>query len=193
MADSHVDKDLIRQLVKGDISDDNVTRLLKMSRKDKGRFFQYLEVLQDEVAWDEKILLRISDKLYVVAKSSGERVVKCECGQEFGDYRQNWKLQCRIRVRKTLEEFKEVYDPEPACPEPGWQEIREFFCPGEHAAQLAVEVVSPGYPIVFEMLPDLDVFYRDYLDRPLSDESSDWYKDKTSDLTQSWRTRREAH
>ena len=193
MAESQVDKDLIRQLVEGDISEDNVTRLQKMSRKDKDRFFQYVEVLQEKVPWDEKILLRISDKLYVVATQEGDRIVKCECGHEFGDYRENWKLQCRIRVRKTLEEFKEVYDPEPACPEPGWQEIREYFCPGDHAAQLAVEVVSPGYPIVFEMLPDLDVFYRDYLGRPLSDESSQWYKDQTSNVTQSWRSRREAH
>ena len=193
MAESQVDKDLIRQLVEGDISEDNVTRLQKMSRKDKDRFFQYVEVLQEKVPWDEKILLRISDELYVVATQEGGRIVKCECGHEFGDYRENWKLQCRIRVRKTLEEFKEVYDPEPACPEPGWQEIREYFCPGDHAAQLAVEVVSPGYPIVFEMLPDLDVFYRDYLGRPLPDESSQWYKDQTSNVTQSWRSRREAH
>ena len=77
MAESQVDKDLIRQLVEGDISEDNVTRLQKMSRKDKDRFFQYVEVLQEKVPWDEKILLRISDKLYVVATQECGRIVKC--------------------------------------------------------------------------------------------------------------------
>jgi len=71
-------------------------------------------------------------------------------------------------------------------PEPGWQEIREFFCPG-CATQHAVEVVAPGYPVVFEMLPDLDKFYRDYLGRPLPDESAEWYEDRSAEVTAGWR------
>mgnify|MGYP001292617137 FL=1 len=78
-----------------------------------------------------------------------------------------------------------VYTPAPAVPEPGWQEIREFFCP-KCGTQLAVEVVAPGYPIVFEMLPDIDTFYRDYLDSPLDDESKDWYQDQSREKTASW-------
>jgi len=46
--------------------------------------------------------------------------------------------------------------------------------------------VAPGYPIVFEMLPDLDKFYRDYLGQPLPDESPDWYEDHTAKVTASW-------
>ena len=58
---------------------------------------------------------------------------------------------------KTLEEMSKVYTPSPAVPEPGWQEVREYFLP-ECGTQHAVEVVAPGYPIVFEMLPDIDTF-----------------------------------
>ena len=81
-----------------------------------------------------------------------------------------------------------MYDPAPACPEPGWQEVREFFCP-DCASQLAVEVVAPGYPVVLEMLPDLDKFYREYLGQPLPDERPDWYRDRTENVTSTWAAR----
>jgi acetone carboxylase gamma subunit len=79
-----------------------------------------------------------------------------------------------------------VFDPAPGCPEPGWQEVREFFCPCPNAEQLAVEVVPPGYPVIFEMLPDLDTFYREILGKPLPDEAPEWYADKTSEVTAQW-------
>lgn len=180
-----VSKALIEQLIDGSIDAENATRLIKMERKDKERFFNYLDVLQRRVNWDDQILLRLCDKVYVVINPKKERVAKCECGHEFGDYRQNWKLGCRIRTRRTLEEMEQVYDPSPAVPEPGWQEIREFFCP-ECASQLAVEVVAPGYPVVFEMLPDLDKLYAEYLGRPLEDAAPEWYEDQTHTLTRQW-------
>ena len=180
-----VGKDLIGQLIDGTIDDSNATRLLRMAHKDKDRFFKYIEALQDRVSWKEPILLRLGDKLYIVRGDNKSRTVKCECGHEFGDYRENWKLKCKIRTRKTQEEMNQVYDPLPAVPEAGWQEIREFFCP-ECATQHAVEVVAPGYPIVFEMLPDLDKFYREYMGKPLEDENENWYVDHSHDLTKKW-------
>lgn len=105
---------------------------------------------------------------------------------EFGDYRENWKLKCRVRVRKTQEQMLEVYDPAPACPEAGWQEVREFICPCPKAAQMAVEVVPPGYPVVFEMLPDLDTFYREVIGKPLPDQSPEWYEDRSAQVTAQW-------
>lgn len=180
-----ISKELIAQLIEGTIDDDNTNRLQRLPRKDQDRFLNYVSVLQSRVNWPDQILLRLGDRLYVVRNASNQRVVKCDCGHEFGDYRQNWKLGCKIRVRRTLEEMREVYDPAPACPEPGWQEVREFFCP-DCATQHAVEVVAPGYPVVFEMLPDLDKFYRDYLGQPLPDESKDWYVDRTEHLTRRW-------
>jgi acetone carboxylase gamma subunit len=182
---SSVDKGLIKQLVDGVISKENARRLLTMERKDKDRFWNYLEVLQERVKWKDRILLRLADHLYIVHKTTGERVVKCDCGHEFGDYRVNWKTQALIRTRDTIEEFKQVYYPEPACPEPEWQEIREFYCPG-CLVQLAVEVVPPGYPLVHEMLPDLDRFYRDFMGRALADEAADWYEDRTAMAVAKW-------
>jgi len=182
---SSVDKDLIRQMVEGVISKENARRLLTMDRKDQDRFWNYLEVLQGRVNWDDRILMRLNDHLYIVHKPKGGRVVKCDCGHEFGDYRSNWKLESIVHTRSTLDEFKEVYTPEPACPEPEWQEIREFYCPG-CTAQLAVEVVPPGYPLIFEMLPDLDRFYRDFMGRALEDESTDWYQDRTTLTVAAW-------
>ena len=180
-----IDINLVRQLVDGKIDDDNSERLLKLPKKDIGRFLQYNQVLQERVKWKDRILIRLSDKLYVVCKPGGKRETQCECGYCFGDYRENWKLRSKIRTRRTLEQMAEVYSPSPAVPEPGWQEIREFFCP-ECGSQLGVEVVAPGYPIVFEMLPDLDKFYRDYLGQPLPDESEDWYQDRSAQVTGSW-------
>ncbi len=185
MSEAAIGVDLVGQLIDGTIDADNVQRLLRMERKDKDRFFKYIEALQARVVWPDPILLRLGDSLYIVHKPAGGRVVKCRCGHEFGDYRRNWKLGCRIRTRRTQAEMLEVYDPAPACPAEGWQEIREFFCP-ECATQHAVEVVAPGYPVVFEMLPDLDKFYAEYLGRPLADADNAWYDDRTADITRSW-------
>ena len=180
-----VDKGLVEQLIEGTISREDARSLLKMDQKDPERFWTYLEALQERMPWDDTILLRIADHLYIVRKENGDRVVKCDCGQEFGDYRANWKLSALIRLRETPEEIEEIYYPSQACPDPEWVVIREFYCPG-CAAQLAVEVVPPGYPIVFEMLPDLDRFYRDFVERPLADAKPDWYQDRTHELTAGW-------
>jgi acetone carboxylase, gamma subunit len=183
--DNQVDKELVRQLIDGTISAEDARELLRMERKDKGRFHTYIEILQERVQWDDRILLRISDHLFIVSKGPGDRVTKCTCGQEFGDYRVNWKLAARVRTRKSQADIDKVYNPVPAAPETGWQEVREFFCPG-CAAQLAVEVVPPGYPFIFESLPDLDRFYAETLQAPLPDAASDWYEDRTAQQTVEW-------
>lgn len=182
-----VEKEIVRQLVDGDISRINAKALLKMDPKDPERFWTYLEVLQERVKWKDKILLRISDHLYVVRNKGNQRVVKCDCGQELGDYRANWKTECNVRVRRTENEFHEIYYPAALSPEPAFTEIREFFCPGCFA-QVAVEAVPPGYPLIFECLPDIDRLYRDFLNKPLEDEREDWYQDKTAVKTASWLT-----
>lgn len=186
MAEIDVTKEMLADLMDGRLQDDYVQRLQRMRRKDSDRFWTYLEVLQERVPWDDRILIRLTDHLYVVRKAGGGgRIVKCDCGHEFGDYRVNWKLGCRVRVRRTAAEFEEVYSPPYVIPEPDWMSIREYYCPG-CAAQLAVEVTPPGYPPVFDMLPDLDTLYRDILGKPLEDESPDWFQDRTSEVTAAW-------
>lgn len=174
----------LRQLVDGDLPYAEVKKLVHASNKDKDRTRKYLEVLQDKVSWDDPILLRISEHLYIVRKDGDRRIVKCDCGHEFDDYRINWKLRCRIRVRTTEAEFAEVYATR-CRPDPALVEVREFYCPG-CAAQLSVEVVPSGYPIQFEFLPDLDALYRDWLGNPLHDESSEWFQDLTPTLNAKW-------
>jgi acetone carboxylase gamma subunit len=60
--------------------------MIRLCPKDADWFWRYLEVPQKRVAWKEKISLRISDHLYIVAKKGESWVLKCDCGQEFGDY-----------------------------------------------------------------------------------------------------------
>jgi len=183
--DDRFTKENLKLLVEGKLDWEEVKKAIRLAPKDGDRFWKYLEVLQERVPWKDKILLRISDHLYIVAKEGGGRVVKCDCGQEFGDYRVNWKLSCRVYVRKTREEMAEVVSVEEALPNPDLVEMREFYCPGCFAL-LGVEVVPAGYPVIFEMLPDLDTFYREWLGKPLADERPDWFQDKTLDMPARW-------
>ena len=45
-------------------------------------------------------------------------------------------------------------------------ELREYYDPLD-GTLLDVELVSPGYPIVHNFQPDLEVFYNDWLGRPV--------------------------
>ena len=177
----------LRRLVAGTLPYEEVKKLIRMDVKDEDRFWKYLKVLQERVSWQDKILLRIGDHLYIVQKDGDQRVVKCDCGHEFGDYRQNWKLNALINVRRTPEEFMEIRPIGFASPDHEVAEIREFYCPG-CATMLAVEVVLHGYPCLFEMLPDLDTFYREILGKPLSEESQPKVPlaDQSAELTKTW-------
>jgi len=155
--------DWIRDLVDGKLPW-QLTKQMMSEFKDANRFDKYLEVLQSRVSWDEQILLPLGEHLYIVQKA-GERVVKCDCGQEFGDYHENWKLAALVYVRKTRRSLDEIYPGNRKC-DPEWMELREFYCPG-CAAQLEVEGVVPGYPLIFTFLPDLETFYSDWLGRDL--------------------------
>lgn len=185
-----VNKQDIKDLVTGTVTRETLRRMQRVDPKDSDRFWKYLEVLQEEVSFKEKILLRLTDHLYIVRKEGGGRVVKCDCGHEFGDYRVNWKLNARIYVRRTAEEIGEIYTISSCAPEVGWAEVSEFYCPG-CVALLTVEVVAPGCPFSFEFLPDLDTLYRDWMGKPLEDESPDWYQDKTEELVSQWAGREE--
>ncbi len=66
--------------------------------KDDDRFDKYLAILQQRVSYREKILMPLGDPLNVV-DPGGERIVKRDCGYEFGDWRQNGKLSALIFSR----------------------------------------------------------------------------------------------
>lgn len=159
-----LDEATLAQLIAGKLPWDDVHHV-QSSYKDPERFDTYVKVRQSQVDWRDPIVLPLSPYLAIVKNGAGVYAVKCLCGQEFGDYRENWKTKALIHVRDTEEKLGEIY-PGPRCPDPNKNEIREFFCPG-CGRQLEVDAVPPGYPILANFTPDLAAFYRDWLGRPL--------------------------
>ena len=157
-----VDEQMMADLMDEKLSRDTV-RSIQSSFKDPDRFDTYVAVLQSRVSWDERILMPFGEHLYVVARSDGSRVIKCDCGHEFCAPEENWKLEALIHVRDTEEKLLEIY-PKMMHGHPDWEEIREFFCPG-CKTQLEVEAVPPGYPVVHDFVPDIEGFYEGWLGR----------------------------
>ena len=157
------DEETIADLIDGELEWAKLKEIIS-NPKDPERFDQIVGILQGRVKWDETILLPLAEHLYIVQKGS-ERIVKCDCGHEFGPYTENWKQGARVRVRNTKESLGELYrDYEASNPE--WKELREYLCPGCHAL-LEVEAVPPGYPVIFDFKPDLEAFYENVLGRTL--------------------------
>jgi acetone carboxylase, gamma subunit len=171
-----LDHDTLRDLVDEKLPRSQV-RTIQSSYKDADRFDKYIAILQERVSWDEQIVLPFGEHLYIVKKarpsaeatedrrSEGAYVVKCDCGHEFCDYRENWKLEALIHVRETDEELREIY-PEKMHGDAAWNALREYFCPGCKTL-LEVEAVPPGYPVVHDFVPDLEGFYEHWLERDL--------------------------
>jgi acetone carboxylase gamma subunit len=157
-------KEVIADLVSGRLPW-HQTRRIMSAYKDEDRFYKVIEVLQARVSWKDRILLPVGEHLFIVEKPGGARVTRCECGHEFGDYRENWKLAASIYVRNTEESLRELYPNSDLC-DPEWMEIREFICPG-CLTLLEVEACPPGYPVLHDFEPDLEGFYRDWLGKPL--------------------------
>jgi acetone carboxylase gamma subunit len=159
----------------------SATQDMLTSPKDTDRFDKYIEIVQQRVEFEEKILLPLTPMLFIVAEA-GERVVKCHCGHSFGDYRVNWKLSSLIHVRDDDASMGEIYKGR-EMPDTRWVQLREYVCPG-CGSQLEVEAVPRGCPPDFEFLPDLDTFYREWLGRPLPDTRE--FEDLTLDTIRSW-------
>jgi acetone carboxylase, gamma subunit len=140
-------------------------RAIQSSYKDPDRFDHYVALLQERVEWDDRIVLPFGEHLFIVSKGGGSYAVKCDCGHEFCDHRENWKLEALIYVRDSEESLREIY-PEKMGGDPRWNHLREYFCPGCKTL-LEVEAVPPGYPVVHDFLPDLEGFYTEWLRREL--------------------------
>lgn len=150
----------IKALVDGKLPWNDLKNIMS-SFKDKDRFQKYLQVLQSKVPWPEKIILPYGLHLYIVEKKDKSRVVKCDCGYEFGDYKKNWKLEANIFVRDTEEKMAEIYPPMLGA-DTNWMELREYYCP-KCFTLLEVEAVPPGYPVIFDFQPDIEAFYGSWL------------------------------
>ncbi len=160
------DKKTLERMIDGDLSWEELKPIIS-GRKDPNRFNMILEILQNRVPWKKRIILPLHEHLYIVSKD-GQRIVKCDCGHEFGDYQENWKTKCRVRVRDTIEEIGELY-PKYMGSDPEWEELREYYCPGCFTL-LDTEAVPPGYPTIFNFLPDIDVFYEKWLGKKAPDK-----------------------
>ncbi len=118
----------VEKLVEGKLDWKTTRRMLSMP-KDQSRFAQYVKTLQAKVTWPDKIVLPLGPHLYIAQqKGTNKWVTKCDCGHEFGDYRENWKLNAVVYVRDTKEAMLDVY-PEHMHPDTAWQVYREFYCP----------------------------------------------------------------
>jgi acetone carboxylase, gamma subunit len=171
-----LDKDTLRDLVDEKLPRAQV-RAVQSGYKDTDRFDKYVEILQERVRWEDPIVMPFGEHLYIVKKEpSGAKAsdgsaegamyaIKCDCGHEFCDYRENWKLEALINVRDTVEQLREIY-PDKMHGDPDWNVLREYFCPGCQTL-LEVEAVPPGYPPVHDFVPDLEGFYNEWLGRPL--------------------------
>ena len=172
--------DEIRDLVDGKLDWSGLKSMMS-SPKDNDRFDKYVEILQRRVSWKERILLPFGEHLYIVEKGA-DRIVKCDCGYEYGDYRENWKLKALIEVLDSEEKLEEIY-PGPGKPDPRFCEVRQYYCPG-CGAQLEVESTVVGEPIIFDSLPDIDAFYREWLRKPLKQKKE--FKDLSYEVTRRW-------
>ena len=152
-------KGVIKDLLEGRLPWQETHQIMS-SYKDADRFEKYREIVQEEIDGGDRVVLPIGERL-VIVESREVLVVRCVCGHRFGDYRRNWKLNAQIRVRDSEESLEELYPGRRKC-DSRWMEIREFICPG-CAAMLEVEAVPPGYPVVFDFLPDLDAFHEHFL------------------------------
>lgn len=144
-------KRFVADLIAGRLSEAEAQSVQRRD-KDLERFRIVLEVEQERLGWEDRILICLQEHLYVVEKADRSRVTRCDCGQEFGDYRVNWKDSALVHQRDPRD--GRVYRG-PRAADPEWMVLREFYCPG-CAAQLDVEMVPRGYPFVHNFVPDLE-------------------------------------
>lgn len=156
------DKKTLENLWEGKLSPEELRRI-QSQFKDRDRFWRFLEYCQERVPWKERILLPLQPHLYIAQKPDGQRVIKCDCGHEFGDYQKNWKVEARVFVRDSDETMREIY-PALMHSDPEWMVLREFYCPGCYSL-LETEMAPPGYPILCDFQPDLETFYVEWLGR----------------------------
>ncbi len=141
--------------------------LLKLMREPKAttRFDETLAALQALVPWNERILLPLGENLFIVAKG-GRAIVKTMAGAELCAWNENWKMKCRVIVRRTRRALEKIFPREHLTIDPDLVELREWYCPVS-GTLLDVDCVPPTYPVEIDFTPDLKAFYEDWLGRPL--------------------------
>lgn len=156
-------KKQVKDLVSGDLVWDTLHKMLSMP-KDIERYSDYISVLQEQVAWEDRIILPLGPHLYIVETvKDKELITKCRCGHDFGDYTRNWKLDALVYIRDTEEKMNQVY-PKLMAPDTDWQVYREYYCPS-CGTMHDVEVPTPWYPVMHDFEPDLKTFF-EWVEQP---------------------------
>ncbi|MER2528003.1 MAG: acetone carboxylase subunit gamma [Candidatus Competibacter denitrificans] len=162
-------KEQVEHLVDGTLDWDTTLRMLSMP-KDKERFSLYLDALQGKVNWHDRIVLPLGPHLYITQQpQTKEWKIKCDCGHEFCEYHENWKLFANIYVRDTPEAMSEIY-PKLMAPDTQWQVYREYYCPTCGILH-DVEAPTPWYPVIHDFEPDIEAFYQDWLGLPIPERA----------------------
>ena len=156
--------DLTRALVQRELAWPDLLKLMRQPKSPQ-RFDETIQAMQENVAWKEQILLPLAENLFIVAKN-GKAIVKTAAGAELCAWNENWKMKCRVIVRKSTADFEQVFPIEHMTIDPELVEIREWICP-KSGALLDVVCVPPAYPVETDFTPDLGAFYSDWLNRPL--------------------------
>ena len=162
---SQYTQEQINNMVDGRLDWDTTLRMLSMP-KDGERFQMYVQALQEKTGMKDQIVLPLGPHLYIVSDAKTKKwETKCDCGHSFGDYRDNWKLQANIYVRDTKDAMGEIY-PELMSPDTRWQVYREYYCP-ECGTMHDVEAPTPWYPVIHDFEPDIETFYKEWVNLPL--------------------------
>ena len=158
------EQEVVRALMRRELAWPELLKLMR-EHKSPNRFEQMIAAVQESVEWKEQILLPLGENLFIVAKE-GRAIVKTRAGAELCAWNENWKMKCRVRVRRTREELLQIYPEKHLTIDPELVELREFYCPVS-GTLLDVDCVPPTYPVETDFTPDLATFYRDWLAKPL--------------------------
>jgi acetone carboxylase gamma subunit len=163
----HSSLEITRALVKRELSWQELLKLMR-EPKSPARFDEAIQAYQTVVPWKDPIIMPLGENLFIVAKN-GKAIVKTAAGAELCAWNENWKMKCRIIVRRSRKDLEEIFPPEHLTIDTDLVELREFYCPVS-GTLLDVDCVPPTFPVEVDFTPDLAAFYRDWLQRPLSVE-----------------------
>ncbi len=141
--------------------------LLKLMREPKAstRFDETIAAMQATVTWQEPILLPLGENLFIV-NNNGKAIIKTTAGAELCAWNENWKMYCRVIVRRSRKDLEKVFPVEHLTIDSALIELREWICPVS-GTLLDVDCVPPTYPVEVDFTPDLKAFYEEWLGRKL--------------------------
>ncbi len=156
--------EVTRALMNRDLGWPDLVKLMR-EPKSENRFDEMITAVQDMVPWKEQIILPLGENLFIVAKK-GKAIIKTMGGAELCAWNENWKMKCRVRIRKSKADLNKIFPPEHMTIDPDLVELREWICP-KSGMLIDVDCVPPTYPVEVDFTPDLDAFYTQWLGRKL--------------------------